>query len=276
VAFPENCIDPATLIKECYARWNRRATASQEPIGYLVRGFDGGPFFAEDREQYDRQGHAVVPVYAAPVPPVVGEDAVERVAKAIYEADDPWHTAFPWPNLNEKQGGAEGYRNAARAAISAASIPAVVKELDWFSPSNGRDTLERVETCLGVHRVWTHHEANGRWFWSLDGYEKASGEAATKDEAKAAAQADYERRILSCLSHPAQGWREMDSAPKDGTEILVCGPANNGGTYRDVQRWPENWCGKWPVTYMAYAAGEPTHWVPLPAAPAAAGGSDNG
>lgn len=44
---------------------------------------------------------------------------IERVARAIYEADDPWHSAFPWPNLNEKQGGAEGYRRAARAAINA-------------------------------------------------------------------------------------------------------------------------------------------------------------
>lgn len=26
--------------------------------------------------------------------------------------------------------------------------------------------------------------------------------------------------FLSCLSHPAQGWREMDSAPQDGTNIL--------------------------------------------------------
>ena len=50
-------------------------------------------------------------------PPASDAD-VERVAKAIYEADDVWHAAFPWPNLPEI-GMAEGYRVAARAAILA-------------------------------------------------------------------------------------------------------------------------------------------------------------
>ena len=43
VAFPENCIEPEKPIKECYELWNHRA---------------------------------------APVPPVVGEDAVERLTDA--------------------------------------------------------------------------------------------------------------------------------------------------------------------------------------------------
>lgn len=50
-------------------------------------------------------------------------DVVEKVARAIYEADDPWHKAWPWPNLNpEAQGGesaVERYREIARAAIKA-------------------------------------------------------------------------------------------------------------------------------------------------------------
>lgn len=49
------------------------------------------------------------------------EEDVERVARALYEEDDPWHKAWPWPNLNpEAQGGegaAEAYRRLARAAI---------------------------------------------------------------------------------------------------------------------------------------------------------------
>lgn len=48
-----------------------------------------------------------------------GEEEVERVARAIYEEDDPWHPAWPWPNLNENQAGAEAYRRYARAAITA-------------------------------------------------------------------------------------------------------------------------------------------------------------
>lgn len=26
---------------------------------------------------------------------------IERVARAIYEADDAWYSAFPWPDLKE-------------------------------------------------------------------------------------------------------------------------------------------------------------------------------
>jgi len=64
------------------------------------------------------------------------------------------------------------------------------------------------------------------------------------------------------------GWQSIESAPKDGRRILLCGPDNDGSTYMDACRWPKNWSGKWPVAYMAYAAGEPTHWRPLPEPPA--------
>lgn len=57
---------------------------------------------------------------AAPAP----DDAViETVAKVLYEEDDPWHKAWPWPDLNpEAQGGAataDVYRRLARAVIDA-------------------------------------------------------------------------------------------------------------------------------------------------------------
>lgn len=46
---------------------------------------------------------------------------VERVARAIYEEDDPWHKAWPWPDLNENQGSPDQYRRIATAAIKAMS-----------------------------------------------------------------------------------------------------------------------------------------------------------
>ncbi|QJR01773.1 hypothetical protein HH800_05915 [Sphingobium yanoikuyae] len=46
-------------------------------------------------------------------------EMIERVAKAIYEEDDPWHKAWPWPDLNESQGSPEPYRRIAAAAIKA-------------------------------------------------------------------------------------------------------------------------------------------------------------
>jgi hypothetical protein len=50
---------------------------------------------------------------------------IERVAKAIYEEDDPWHKAWPWPDLNESQGSPETYRRIAAAAIKAMREPTI-------------------------------------------------------------------------------------------------------------------------------------------------------
>lgn len=64
-----------------------------------------------------------------------------------------------------------------------------------------------------------------------------------------------------------EGWMSIETAPKTGEAILVVGPDKKGGQYFDVQRWPEGWSGEWPVSYMAYAAGGPTHWMHLPTPP---------
>nr|WP_167334712.1 Lar family restriction alleviation protein [Sphingomonas parapaucimobilis] len=63
--------------------------------------------------------------YRAPAVDAVPAGEVERIAQAIYEEDDPWHKAWPWPNLNpEAQGGpsaADRYREIARAVLAALS-----------------------------------------------------------------------------------------------------------------------------------------------------------
>lgn len=62
-------------------------------------------------------------------------------------------------------------------------------------------------------------------------------------------------------------WRPIESAPKDGTEILIRGTAHSM-LMRDpitaVARWSEGWWGnfKGAPTYTKV-----THWMPLPAAP---------
>ncbi len=71
-----------------------------------------------------------------------------------------------------------------------------VKQLEWVHPTRP-GTLTRVITDFGVYRAYTHAEANGRWFWSLDGYVKNSGEGDSEKEVQAAAQADFEARILA-------------------------------------------------------------------------------
>ena len=90
-----------------------------------------------------------------------------------------------------------------RASISSRSAEAgkpVVGVLVWRKPLTS-NSLSRTNSIIGAYRVWTHHEANGQWFWQLeDGEEHVVGSEA---EGKAAAQADYEARILSALSMPA-------------------------------------------------------------------------
>lgn len=81
-----------------------------------------------------------------------------------------------------------------------AAAPAVkVKPLAWVKPPLS-DTMRKAETGVCTYRTWTHHEAEGRWFWSLDvGGSIASGDGVTEEEVRSAAQTDYESRIRSAL-----------------------------------------------------------------------------
>lgn len=93
-------------------------------------------------------------------------------------------------------------------AEALSSIPEQgVKALEWRKWDQ-RDNGGSADTIVGHYHVWTHHEANGRWFWRLSttglGPIAVQGECAAEDEAKAAAQADYEARILSALVAPSQ------------------------------------------------------------------------
>lgn len=63
-------------------------------------------------------------------------------------------------------------------------------------------------------------------------------------------------------------WQPIDTAPKDGTQILVWPYWSSRSPtqvyWRDLQRKP----GRWEITPSHYCAGaDPTHWMPLPAPP---------
>lgn len=49
----------------------------------------------------------------------ITDERVEMAAKALYEADDPWHSAFPWPHFNreDEEGIAKNYRRLARTVL---------------------------------------------------------------------------------------------------------------------------------------------------------------
>lgn len=77
-----------------------------------------------------------------------------------------------------------------------------VKALEWERPPIS-ETLSRAETIIGTARVWTHHEANGSWFWKLG--DLASGTEANAADAKKMLWLTYEHHILAALeSTPAQ------------------------------------------------------------------------
>lgn len=83
---------------------------------------------------------------------------------------------------------------------SSGAKPVVVKELEWVK----HPTAEawRCDTIVGRYQVFAM--TVGHASWTMDGL-PAQGDGGyenTADEAKAAAQADYEARILSALAHP--------------------------------------------------------------------------
>lgn len=57
------------------------------------------------------------------------------------------------------------------------------------------------------------------------------------------------------------GWRAMDSAPKDGKDILIF----NGGCCR-VAFWDTARGGLWSI-WPGREPARPTHWQPLPKPP---------
>lgn len=64
-------------------------------------------------------------------------EMIERVAKAIYEEDDVWSLAWPWPNLHASQESPDAYRRVARAAVKAMGsgwqpIETAPKDGTWF------------------------------------------------------------------------------------------------------------------------------------------------
>lgn len=80
--------------------------------------------------------------------------------------------------------------------------------------------------------------------------------------------------IISMLDSP---WQPIESAPKDGTEILA-----TDGSIMAVVYWDEELRNTTAPSFWAFPNGfaldalQATHWMPLPAAIESIGGKDNG
>jgi len=87
----------------------------------------------------------------------------------------------------------------------------------------------------------------------------------------------WERNIkesrYTCCSCKRPLWQPIETAPKDGTEILVYGIATGelGGVHEEPEVWKVSWFFKdWSLCggegYSVWVD-SPTHWMPLPEAP---------
>ena len=60
-------------------------------------------------------------------------------------------------------------------------------------------------------------------------------------------------------------WRPIETAPKDGTQLLLC-----VGGWRFIGWWGQQYGNLYPPSWCEGERGEnlqPTHWMPLPDAP---------
>lgn len=57
-------------------------------------------------------------------------------------------------------------------------------------------------------------------------------------------------------------WQPIETAPKDGTWVLV----RSGVKRTVIAKWSKDW-GGWIVQYSAMGISRATHWMPLPPQP---------
>lgn len=150
----------------------------------------------------------VVLAPSASLPPAPAEGAGETVAFAMPKRCPKCH-CMSLAHVGQRQPdgsyapGAH-FRCVDCKHVFAATSPATearrVKRLEWQKPAVRIEnlSLSRAETILGTYRTWLHSDANGEWYWTLrQGVKDADGRGDSEEIVKAAAQADYEGRVLS-------------------------------------------------------------------------------
>jgi hypothetical protein len=81
--------------------------------------------------------------------------------------------------------------------------------------------------------------------------------------------------VLHAAILAAIGWQPIETAPKDGTIVDLWGPKfNRDGIWNGECRYAScRWSNGWQNAYWCPLdkKSQPTHWMPLPAAPQRAG-----
>ena len=173
----------------------------------------------------------------------------------------------PWSDKREKH-----IRNQMRLAFEAGmntrpTVRPAVKALVW------NESPQKEYLYFAQGGGWTYKLEEVRLgYWAVDCGVESLGVFPSAKEAKAAAQADYERRVLSCLEDtPADPWLPIETAPKDGTQVLLNGISDNTGRrfvahcyydeaaecWRTADDGSKIWERNWTFT----------GWMPLPTPP---------
>lgn len=100
-------------------------------------------------------------------------------------------------------------------------------------------------------------------------------ERITRDEPSVEEVSKMRRMLQWFLDHLCMheyGWISIDSAPKDGTRILVFAE-RHGYESITIASYVIDGCGENGIWAMPGPKCTPTHWMPLPAAPTLAGES---
>lgn len=166
-----------------------------------------------------------------------------------------------------------GYRVYDPDSVFAPPAPSVaVKALEWADKLKRGDREGFVCSSSGV---LSYSIMLSRFrVYGIPGEHDGAAEFTSLAEAKAAAQADYEARIRSALSAQVQdvaGWHDISTAPKDGTTFIA--------VMAEAYSPRATLCKFEDGKFLSPSQGEkfvlpgwnqwwPTHWMPLPGAPA--------
>lgn len=142
---------------------------------------------------------------------------------------------------------AVNYAREQDTTLEAAPAPVGVRTLEWREVKGKfREEPDRCwsDCALGTYIILYRVE----FIVSCEGH--ALGVFGELEAAKAAAQGHFDAAIRSALTHPVpvsdgaverDGWRSMDSAPKDGTLILIRRTTQWTDDTFAVVRWDDDW-----------------------------------
>jgi len=147
-----------------------------------------------------------------------------------------------------------------------------------LTPRAAGDRGRSLQEQLRELEDWNHEQfvdarADGGSFYEAEQYERGA-ECYDRAEKHRMASVAIEASLASSSSDRGQEWQPIETAPKDGTFVLVYAP-NVGEPRVTVGSWdrePDEEGGqRWRDDLFAWDTIEPTHWKTLPEPPAERG-----